>query len=190
MSAKKKQTRKAANGGEVIRLNPDRKLGDTVLKRMTSVSVLTTTGGGALAVQTRNSDVTGATEFSSFQARYVTYRVLKVVWHFFPRRPVNTTTAADVPGALVVTRDPSGVVAPANTTLAWAIAHAKVFSSARPWSISNSASEEDHLLWTESSVTIPTTNRFQLYMTANSLPLTTAVGDLFIEWITEWRGSQ
>lgn len=182
--------RKKAKGGEIVRLDADRGLANTIIKRMSSVSVVTTTGGGALAVQTRNSDVTGATEFSSFNARYLTYRVLKITWHYFPRRVVNTTTAADTLGSLVVARDPSGLAAPANTTLAWAVSHAKVLSSGKPWTLSISASEEDHLLWTESSVTIPTTNRYQLYLVANSLPLSTAVGDLFIEWVTEWRGSQ
>jgi len=180
------------NKGEVVPLPRDRFGGDTIIRRCTFPFAITSSGGGVVATIVISSGIstTPATEFASISARYTTYRVLAIKMTYVPRIVVNTTTAAAVVGPLIVGYDPSGLLAAPTTYSAALALRSKVMCSFKPWKATIKASEEDHLLWTESAVTIPTTNRFQMLITGLNQPTSATIGDLFIEYTAEWRGAQ
>lgn len=146
--------------GEVIPLPLDRAKGDTILKRMTTVTAVSSSSTGQVSFSFITSQVSTspATEWAGISARYTTYRVLSLRIRYDPVLVVNTSSATGVaPG--VVAEDPSGLLSIADVQQLFALRRARVVNTGKPWTFMARASEEDHLLWTGTSQTIPNTNR-------------------------------
>jgi hypothetical protein len=107
---------------------------------------------------------------------------------YIPRLPVNT--AALTHSMLVVAEDPSGILTPGNVPALLALKRPKVFGTNQRWTFKVRASEEDHLLWTSTSIIIPAPQRFAICFYAANLVTATTYADYFVEWEVELRGSQ
>lgn len=165
--------------------------GASTVKRMTLTAAFTSSAGGVVDISASSSDVQSspATEWASFAARFLDYRVLKVKVSWEPAVRVNLAAIFNAQG--VVARDPSGAFATAGGVLAtWALESAKPVNFYKSFSHTIVASEEEHMLFNPTSAVIPASNRFKLCIIGTAATVSTAVGRVYYEWIVEFRGSQ
>lgn len=172
--------------------------GSSLVKRITYTSAATSNASGVLSVtgiaQFNSTNVQNlGTEWASFAARFVEYRVLKIKVTFIPLYSANTQNAATkvlAGGAAVVASDPSGAAAPASLAAAYSLESSKLHQFHSAWKHQMSACETDHLLFNPTSASIPAANRYSIVLYGAGLDASTQYGQFFVEWITEFRGSQ
>ncbi len=166
-------------------------LGTQIIKRMTFVNTITSSGTGTyqLSVTSGSVQSSPATEWSSFAARYKEYRVLKLKVTFVPNRPVcyyNGTT--DIPClTFVCVASPSGTFPTASVSAYWAAEGATLKSSGKMWSYVTMATEREHLLFNPTAAVIPSANLFAINVYALGGAFTVAYGYLLVEYIVEFR---
>jgi len=169
--------------------------GASIVKRMTSVTTVTTNGTGTYLFQLRSGQVQSipATEWSSFSSRYIDYRVLKMKVSYLPIRVVNTRNGAsslDLAPTGVAASDPSGSATPVTLQQGWALELSKLFSLERPWKIAIRASQEEHMLFNPTTSIIPSANTFSIVGVFGGGDASVVYGNIFYEWWVELRGSQ
>lgn len=168
--------------------------GSSIVKRMTAVATVTTNGAGATGFVLTSSGVQSlSTEWASFAARYLDYRVLQIKATYEPSIVVNTVNTAVnttiLPVGAIVS-DPSGSASLTSVAAAWALEQAKTLTLARRWKQVVRASQEEHMLFNPTSAVIPVANRFQITGFADGGSATQTYGRLYYEWIVELRGAQ
>jgi len=170
--------------------------GSSFVKRLTLAVAASSTAGGVLtgSLSSAGAQTLPATEWNSFAARFVDYRVIKASVHFVPHIVVNTqngAAATTTGGSLAVAKDPSGASAAASVAAVFGLEGSKAVSVYKPWSVTITASEAEHMLFTVTTAAIAAANRYQViwYSTA-TLTASTQYGEYFYEWIVEYRGSQ
>lgn len=168
--------------------------GGSIVKRMTAVVAVATTAGGVVSLQLSSTSVNStASEWASFAARYIDYRVLKMKVSYLPIRVVNTQNGATalslVPGG-VVAADPSGSAFPTTLATGWVLEASKLHQLSKSWSYAVRASQEEHMIFNPTSASIPAANRFAIVGIFGGGDASTTYGNFFYEWWTEFRGSQ
>ncbi len=170
-------------------------LGTSTLKRMTVTGAATSSAAGVITFSFPSSLVQSNpfTEWNTFSARYLDYRVLRLKVTYSPLYVVNTsfTAATGNAGPIIMWSDPSGQLSgPVTPAGAWAVEGAKIFSLYKQWSYVMQASQREHLLFTMIGTPIVAANRFQMGGFATGLTISTTFGTFYYEAIVELRGSQ
>jgi len=194
MSSMKKKNVRGGTRGEVVSIPRDRLGGDTIIKRMTKTATITSNGAGNCTFTVKSSDVQSspATEWASFAARYVSYRVLKIKVTLVPLDSANTVFTGSQMIGLFLAEDPSGIASVTTENAIAALKRVKLYANANNNLVKfvANASEEDHLLWTETTIVIPTTGRYQIWGFSNTGAVSHPYYFALYEWIVELRGSQ
>jgi hypothetical protein len=174
--------------------NQNRGLGDTISKRFTYPSTLSTGAGVVFPVTsytTSSVQAIPATEWSSFAARYQQYRVRGMRLLAKARFPVNTSTIGH---SIVYIADYIGSAIPGSASQVLSDEGVKVHASCTDWSYGVSWSRNPNAkLWNPTSTSIPVANQFGIvFASSAAAALTTATTyyDFVVEWDVEFRGSQ
>lgn len=170
-------------------------MGMQVVKRMTYNTACTTAAGGALAFTLDSSAVNAsATEWSSYSARYLDYRVLRMVVTFVPYYVSNGAvgTAYEKFTGVLVAYDPSATFSIASIAAVWALEKCQIKPITKQWSATFQATEREHMLYNPTNAVIPAANRFRaVFATPGSILTGPATyGTFYVEWIVEFRGAQ
>lgn len=185
-------TKKKRGGNEVVPLPIDRRGGDSIRKRMTYTTTVSTSAGTSLAIAATGAQVQSlpANEWASFSNRYISYRVRAITVYWAPFYPVNLAALAH--DVFAVVEDPSGITSAGGTYNSLiSLKRLAMHPTFRPWKFKAKASEEDHLLWSPTSGPIPSGNYFQVKATSGgALTTATIYGRYTVIWDVELRGSQ
>jgi hypothetical protein len=166
--------------------------GDHIVKRCSATATLATGGGTAIPLTSQLSgDASSSSEFASFAARYLQYRVRRLRITGKATQPVQTAT---VTHSALVRGNFVGATAPASTA---SIVSSESFKS------NGTHSDFEHVvtwdgipdakLWQPTSAAIPAADQFGIVFASIASPaMTTATTYyvLFAEWEVEFRGTK
>lgn len=164
--------------------------GDHIVKRCSTTGTLTTGGGTSIPLTAIVSgDVSAASEFASFAARYLQYRVRRIRVTGKATQPIQTATvshSALARGDFVGATAPASVAAVVSSESFEPNATCKDFEHVVTWD-----GIPDAKLWQPTSAAIPTADQFGIVIgTATTLTTATTYYVVFYEWEVEFRGTK
>lgn len=165
-------------------------LNRSYMRRVCSISTITTNGSGVLPYQvvTGSSQISGFSDFSSLAALYTQYRAVAVRVTLMPYFPVNTTSVV-VP-ATVICCPYRGGLAPSSLAQFLESSNRFLLSGYKQYELTTHyEGDNDAHLWTQTTAAIGATEAFGLALIGQSVGATasTNVWNVMAEWLVEFR---
>jgi len=167
--------------------------GDSILKRMSFTSTLSSNAGGSIPITAFTTDTVRsnpATEWASFAARYQAYRVRAMRVQFIATHP--TVDAVATSHAALIVSDSTQGQTPTSTGQVFADERSIVRETFRRFSYTTDWSRNPNAkLWNPTNAAIPVANQFQVnVITLGTLANSTLYYELIFEFDVELKASQ
>jgi len=160
---------------------------DTITSRLSLVVGVSTNGSGLLSFVI-NSNPTSATEYASFATCFAEFRTLSYIVRWLPRFPAWGTSAAQAltVGPLVtgIQRN-AALAAPTTQDAAWQNSSSQVRSVNQPFRIVVRATGSNEMQFLNTASPSGTS---EVAFTAVGLTASTVYGDIYVEYLVQFRG--
>jgi len=161
------------------------------VRRISYLTTLPAGAGGAFAVTTFSvSGVAAATEWSSYSARFVEYRVLSLRVRGFPRYPVGAGGPPTVSGLVTIGEDRSGMIGVPGTQAAiFALLNARLLPTDKKFSVEMRATDLEDQNFTPIGSTAAL---YRIFVGCSNVVASAATVfyDVSVEMMVEFRGPQ
>jgi len=161
------------------------------VRRISYLTTVPAGAGGAFAVVTfSTSAVAAATEWSSYSARYVEYRVLSLRVRGYPRYPVGAGGPPTADGLLSIGEDRSGMIGvPGSQAAIFALLNARLMPTSKKWSVEMRATDLEDQNFTPIGSTAAL---YRIFVGCSNVAgsAATVFYDASVEMMVEFRGPQ